>query len=392
MTCFSTKQYTILLISVVCIIFVYQFDARGLFDKRLYLHSNKNVEYIGDREQDNPKRIKQSERELRTKIDLLSGENQRLVTAIEALLETIKTEAEIQKVRDSEWRDMMNRLQDRARNDRPILIPEDWKTQSLPILVGEVEGHPSWRLSFPFGSHDVFNGGVKSALEGKKITIDDYSPKYQGIMRNRTPSSVMMDIGANIGLSSLPVAALGYRVVAFEPVPYNLEKLAQSIVVNGFDRLFTIVPMAASHEKGTTKIYIPGTFTDNASLSPESAITNIGNRGGPVKEITIEIIPIDEWIAGQTDIDPTDIVFLKIDVQGFELKVLAGAKKLLTDNIDTMIIQAEFDRRLTNDAKINPSDIDVFMRGIGYDAFLGDSRIRDLSQISKPVDIVWRKP
>ena len=58
------------------------------------------------------------------------------------------------------------------------------------------------------------------------------------------PDSVVLDVGANIGIYTLLAAKRGARVIAIEADPRNVEKLRHHVHLNGFDDRVTILPIA----------------------------------------------------------------------------------------------------------------------------------------------------
>ena len=49
------------------------------------------------------------------------------------------------------------------------------------------------------------------------------------------PEMVLLDIGANIGVFTVPAAARGHTVMAIEPFPPHLKLLKRSIEMNGLE-------------------------------------------------------------------------------------------------------------------------------------------------------------
>lgn len=52
-----------------------------------------------------------------------------------------------------------------------------------------------------------------------------YALHYRHLMKDARIDEIMLDVGANIGLSCVPVASAGYKVYAFEALPENIELL-----------------------------------------------------------------------------------------------------------------------------------------------------------------------
>lgn len=125
------------------------------------------------------------------------------------------------------------------------------------------------------------------------------------------PGSTCLDVGANIGLTTIATAVgnPNIRVIAFEPVPSNAALLAQNIQTNGIENC-TIVNTAVGDHVGRVSI------NDNG---PWSIV-----GGGSVE---VPMTTLDTYCAEQ--LPGTRIDFIKIDVEGYEPNVLAGAAQIL---------------------------------------------------------------
>ena len=79
---------------------------------------------------------------------------------------------------------------------------------------------------------------------------------------------VMLDVGANMGLSMLPYYARGWRVIAFEPIPENVNTMKRNIFINGIteDRV-ALVHGAVTNMSGSLQVYAPRGRTDNTAAS-----------------------------------------------------------------------------------------------------------------------------
>lgn len=56
----------------------------------------------------------------------------------------------------------------------------------------------------------------------------------------------MVDVGANVGMASFAAAAMGFRVVAFEPVFESFQKICEGIYFNRVANLVTLFEVVAS--------------------------------------------------------------------------------------------------------------------------------------------------
>jgi len=87
-----------------------------------------------------------------------------------------------------------------------------------------------------------------------------YEEDYLFVLASfRTPSSVFLDIGANLGVFSLRMAPLvrNGRIFAFEPNPSIRELLMRSVHLNGLGALISIQPVGASDTDRRLVLSVP---------------------------------------------------------------------------------------------------------------------------------------
>jgi len=128
------------------------------------------------------------------------------------------------------------------------------------------------------------------------------------------PGQVFYDVGANVGffslLASAAVAPLG-QVIAFEPLPRNLELLRANLALNDVRNVLI-------HEAAVADCPGHARFTDDASPSMGRMTTDEG--------ITVPTVAIDDLVAAGT-LPPPDVI--KMDIEGAESLALAGAHDTL---------------------------------------------------------------
>ena len=125
------------------------------------------------------------------------------------------------------------------------------------------------------------------------------------------PDDRVVDIGANIGSYSILSALTGAQVSAFEPISQTFETLALNIAVNGYGGRIQARQAAIGRETGVIK-FTTGLDTMNHVATSAEA--------GPITEVPV--LRLDEAVS-----DPP--VLIKIDVEGFETDVIAGAEQTL---------------------------------------------------------------
>jgi FkbM family methyltransferase len=131
------------------------------------------------------------------------------------------------------------------------------------------------------------------------------------------PGAVVLDIGANIGAHTLYFATAvgpGGRVMAYEPQRMIHQMLCANLALNGVTNVRALLA-GAGRERGVA--HVP--------VLDYTAANNFGGislgMGGPSEPV--EIIPVDTLGLARCDL-------MKIDVEGMEEAVLAGATATIT--------------------------------------------------------------
>jgi len=141
---------------------------------------------------------------------------------------------------------------------------------------------------------------------------------------------VLFDVGANVGMYSILAAKTrGTRVLAFEPESQNYAVLNRNIHANGLDHLVLAYCVAIGDRSCFDKLYL-SRFQAGASCHSFGAPLDEQNRP---REALFEqgciSTTIDELVASAGLPAPTHI---KIDVDGLEHAVVAGAQRTIRDS------------------------------------------------------------
>ena len=145
--------------------------------------------------------------------------------------------------------------------------------------------------------------------------------EYRAFKAALGPGQVAFDIGANVGCYSMLfgqwVGAAG-KVYAFEPSPATFEGLERHIALNGLGGVVRAVRAAVSDESATADFLV----LDNQGTSRLAA----GAEGAAsARAVRVPTVSVDEFCARE-GVTPD---LLKIDVEGFELAVLRGARETI---------------------------------------------------------------
>jgi len=165
------------------------------------------------------------------------------------------------------------------------------------------------------------------------------------IERNVRPGDVFYDVGANIGAyAMIATAQAPGKVVshAFEPSFSTYSQLCRNVVLNGLQNQVFPHAIALAEKTGTTVFNYKSLA---AGTSLHTAGDNVDYRGKsfePIYSQRILVFSIDDLVA-DWDFDTPN--HLKIDVDGIELKVLLGARKVLADRrLRSVLVEVCHDR------------------------------------------------
>jgi FkbM family methyltransferase len=179
--------------------------------------------------------------------------------------------------------------------------------------------------SAPVGAERVEIGGLgwwvprDERREGRladRIVGRKWLP-LEDILRTREAiaNGVMLDVGANIGLTSVTRVVAGDTdvVYAAEPAPDNYACLVRNAIDNGLAGVVLPDRVAISDEDGVGRLRLSGSI--GGHLLSESG------------EFEVPIRRLDSWVAG-LDVPVERVRYVKVDTQGREWHVLAGAPAL----------------------------------------------------------------
>lgn len=174
---------------------------------------------------------------------------------------------------------------------------------------------------------------LQGALRGKRWIVGSsihgcWLGSYEFDKQNQltqllTPGAVFFDVGAHVGFYTLLAASrVGSegRVFAFEPFPRNTAFLEKHLRLNHVENA-TLFKAAVADTPGSAH------FQEGEA----SSMGHIADTG----TITVEQVSLDSlYEAGRLPLPD----FIKIDVEGAELRVLEGARRILTEGQPTLFL------------------------------------------------------
>jgi FkbM family methyltransferase len=140
-----------------------------------------------------------------------------------------------------------------------------------------------------------------------------------------------LDVGAKVGMYTYRIRQHSSEVVAFEPIPM-FNQILRAVFEGKRGR---VEPYAVSNQPGTAKLRLP--YAHDGTPKYGRSTIDPDNRFDPeiiarTDELEVETRRIDDY-------DLADVGFIKIDVEGHELAVLAGAAATLARHKPNLLIE-----------------------------------------------------
>jgi FkbM family methyltransferase len=183
-------------------------------------------------------------------------------------------------------------------------------------------------------------GFLQKLLQRVGLDVHRYDPQKDGMLRRQRLLAhcdvrLLLDVGANAGQYARLLRRGGYEhaIVSFEPQSGAFRELAAHAAR---DPAWRALNVALSDIEGTTEINLAGNSLSSSLLDMLPAHAESAPESSYVGRETIETRRLDGLLP--TLAPPGTATYLKIDTQGFELKVLQGAGEALRQ-IDTLELE-----------------------------------------------------
>jgi FkbM family methyltransferase len=144
-----------------------------------------------------------------------------------------------------------------------------------------------------------------------------HEPESMGfVLHFLRPDDHFVDVGANVGSYTVLAGAAGARTTSFEPVPLAFTRLERNVSVNGLGSRVSARREGIGRASGRL-LFRTDRDTANHVVAP--------GEPGADSAVEVPVTTLDEAIG------PGQATLLKIDVEGMELEVVAGAQRVLSD-------------------------------------------------------------
>ena len=153
-----------------------------------------------------------------------------------------------------------------------------------------------------------------------------------------TPKAIFMDIGANVGHHSIFLSKFASQVLAFEPYPKVNMQFKQQIAHNNISNI-QIFETGLSDRRETLNYYAPTGNNEGIGSFDESSIGKGNTSYGKLElQEGDQVIESDSW---------KNIKLIKIDVEGFEKKVIKGLSRTIEEERPVIVCEITYGQQLS---------------------------------------------
>lgn len=206
---------------------------------------------------------------------------------------------------------------------------------------------------------------VNCAHERMALLMNEYEAATSAFIAATHEEGTILDIGANIGLVALPLAAkikkakgTKEKVYAVEALPANFASLAFNIRENGLADYIVPLNYALGDEDGrTVHIQVEGDQEDRTGTA------NILPEDREFHRIPLILRSVDGLASDGVFARPVGSI--KIDTDGYDFHILRGARLILQE--DRPLVFAELSRHCLGWHDVRIDDVVSFAESLGYE-------------------------
>jgi FkbM family methyltransferase len=167
---------------------------------------------------------------------------------------------------------------------------------------------------------------LTGAYEGETVSF------LRRLSQSRAERGYLLDIGANIGMITVPFAMMAREgtstrpsVVAIEAVPDNTRALEINIKLNKLDGDVTVIGAALGDVEKTIQIQVEGDLSPGEGSGTANILADDSKYACVTQ--SLQLRTLDHLL--ESGVINSDCAVIKIDTDGYDLKVLQGGTRFL---------------------------------------------------------------
>lgn len=196
--------------------------------------------------------------------------------------------------------------------------------------------------------------------------------KINNIFKNK--KSLFIDCGCSFGSYSVPIAKLNSidgKVIAIDASSVATTRLKENVLLNDIKNI-EIYNLGIGKEEGYAN------FNEDLDLLPNSGSFRFGSFGKKLRVTTLDII------LEQQSLDSFEVIFVKMDLEGYEFDGLLGFKKNIVKY--KPIILFEFSRMLLQNTTFSENAFNLFLKETSYEIKDYNNNIYSIEKLVKEMN------
>jgi len=280
--------------------------------------------------------------------------------------------------------------------------PSSEKFVVIPSIFKNRDG--SSRFEMPIPIHLAKNDNGLRAIAEREVSQGGYQIALRAFIDDHIDENdLFIDVGAHWGIFTLTVASKipnKIRVLAIEANPLNIHPLYLSLLHNKLTDNVKIINTAAAEKYSILPLYhhmgTMGAYNDidnyKAIYEKESIRQSLHKPENVKPMCHVTAASLDEIVSTE-DLSHINNIFIKIDVEGTELDVIKGTKKLLSTNKVAALIMEKghiyFEDKHANALKKVIKDLE----SQSYKTFMVDGeQLIPYEERPEPTDLIFVHP
>ncbi len=166
----------------------------------------------------------------------------------------------------------------------------------------------------------------KMGYDFRRYTYENFPELKRIKVINSQKIDLILDIGASEGFYGIELRETGYKgqIISFEPLTESFESLKKRA---NKDPKWSCFNTALGEKDDEVEMSVSGHITSSSLLPMTEAHLNALQTSATVSKEKIKVRTLNSFLG--EDIRGNERIYLKVDVQGFEMFVLKGANMIL---------------------------------------------------------------
>lgn len=227
-----------------------------------------------------------------------------------------------------------------------------------------IEMHSGYRMLVPMGSLQSLEAAFTGTYDDEEVAL---------IRPFVETKSLVLDIGASLGFYTIPLAltarAVGAYILAIDPVEANCEIIRRNVALNQLQAFVGVLPVALGRSAGEMTIHVEAGGAGNASIvggiRPDEMLRH-DRAGRTTVTEQARVCSLDKLVL-PSESHGRRCSLIKMDVEGFEMEVLLGAGRFLTEHRPAIL--GEFNQEWLRSRDVAPSLPQTWASESGYRCF-----------------------